>query len=305
METTTVVKDIALKFRTPTIHDIDSLKKYFEGSTSRSCDYSIVGVLLWQEYFHYRIAEVNDTLFVMGVIPDSETPLFYAPQGKMENHEAVLLIKEYLQSQNKSGLLIKYEECESEIQFIESDSNSCLQRDWMEYLYDIHKFETFAGKKMEKKRNHLNYFYNHYSGFEVEEISEKNVEDIIEFTEIFATSHKDVELALYESRHTLSILSNYKKYNQVGIAIRYEGVIIGFSFGEIVGDTLLAHVEKGNVEYRGIYQMLASQLCKTALSKNPDLKYVNREDDMGSEHLRQSKMSYHPDLFINKSLTRI
>ena len=53
----------------------------------------------------------------------------------------------------------------------------------------------------------------------------------------------------------------------------------------------IIHVEKAFSEVHGLYPFIN----KTFVEKYfKDIKYINREDDMGLEGLRKAKQSYHP-----------
>lgn len=101
---------------------------------------------------------------------------------------------------------------------------------------------------------------------------------------------------------TKGALASYFVYGFTGIVIRIDGKVAGFTFGEPNGDTFFVHVEKGDIEYRGIYQALSSAMARLVRKLLPEVAYLNREDDMGFEALKSSKMSYHPILFIDKRL---
>ncbi len=110
-------------------------------------------------------------------------------------------------------------------------------------------------------------------------------------------SPRDLEDPFHRDEYELNgidyLLSNcgYLDYKMGGIYI--DGELQAFSLGVYgkVEKMAVIHVEKANPDIRGLYPMICQQfLCH----EFPDAELVNREDDMGLEGLRKSKMSYNP-----------
>lgn len=294
-----------LAFRKPTLGDIALLSDYFRRYPSRSCDYSVGGIMMWKDYFHYRIATYADSLFIKGFDADKGRVLYYRPCGTLNSDLALALINRDAEGCCHPAVLIS----DSETSDIESEyipeGFSGKITDWKDYLYPIANFFGFSGKKMEKKRNHLNYFMNNYGSAIVEPIGEENIDELIEFTLKFKQQHPDNQLFNYESDSTIETLRLFGLYPFSGIALRHEGNIIGFSYGEKSGDTFFVHVEKGDTGFRGIYQAISSFMARRINAEFPDVLFLNREDDTGNEYLRQSKLSYHPSSVVEKAFVEI
>ncbi len=293
-----------LHFRPVDTDDIGLLEHYFQKYPSRSCDYSVGGVLMWADYYEYEIAEYRDSLFIKGIWPDTDETVFYPPCGPIAAEVFRSLIGTYCRQHDSEVMILSAEEQPRSESGDGRPLGPELLESSLEYLYDIDKFIGFSGRKMEKKRNHMNFFVNNYP-FTTEMISGANASELISFTLALNSAHSDDELAAFESGQVINVLRDYQAYPFFGITIRHNGKIVGYSFGECIGDTFIIHAEKGNIEYRGVYQTVASQLARAVSEFYPEVKYLNREDDMGYEYLRQSKLSYHPSLFIAKRAERI
>ena len=50
--------------------------------------------------------------------------------------------------------------------------------------------------------------------------------------------------------------------------------------------------------------MVCRELTRMVMQNHPDLRYINREDDMGIESLRKSKLSYKPEFLLEKYKAR-
>lgn len=292
-----------LQFRPVTKDLVPVLEKYFNTYPSRSCDFSVAGVIMWAEYYDYEYAEMADTLFIRGVDPESGVMIYYRPVGVMSEDEWMMLIAEATPDGMSAEILMPMESEAENQESLEQTVHT--EASLKEYLYPIDRFTGFAGKKMEKKRNHLNFFLRNYGDAVVEPISSANSDELIAFTENFASMHADSTMALYESHKTIEALAEFDSYCYEGLAIRLDGKIIGYTFGEQIGDTFFVHVEKGNIDFRGVYQALASFMSRYVQEKYPEVAYLNREEDMGDESLRKSKESYHPTLFVNKRIENI
>ena len=71
-----------------------------------------------------------------------------------------------------------------------------------------------------------------------------------------------------------------------------------FTIGEgLNSDTFCIHIEKADTHYNGIYAGINNCFAKAAAA---DYKYINREEDMGIDGLRQAKLSYHPAFLLEK-----
>jgi len=165
-----------------------------------------------------------------------------------------------------------------------------------DYLYCAESIAALKGRKLHGQRNHRNYFERTWT-FHFEEVTDANVRDARSFFESFADS-KPSDLFLEGNRKILEVLDNLDVYQFSSMALYAEGKIIGCTFGKLLGDTLYVSIEQANRDYRGAYPMLASAFVSAHLDEGA--LFVNREDDMGDEGLRSSKLAWNPCEIIEK-----
>jgi hypothetical protein len=170
--------------------------------------------------------------------------------------------------------------------------------DWFDYMYRVSDLATLAGKKYNGQRNHINHFLRTYE-HRLEKIGKDNIKDALALV-----NRLDVDLEyktptyLEERAKSIEVLQNFELYGQTGLVLYAGGEAVAFSVGEIIGDTLFVHIEKADTSYRGAPQMIASRFVQFMASDS--LAYVNREEDLGDEGLRKSKLSYHPVKILEK-----
>ena len=107
-------------------------------------------------------------------------------------------------------------------------------------------------------------------------------------SEEFANERRSVALAL----------GNMEALGLIGGAILINGEIKAFCVGErIREDIQLIHIEKADADINGLFTMINQQYV---LNECKDVKYINREEDMGVEGMRKAKRSYYPEYMVKK-----
>ncbi len=296
-------ENTALKFQPITHADMETIFQYLQMEKGRTTDFSYAGILMWVDYFKYEYAIADDTLFIKGVVEnDTDTPAFSLPIGKLPLKDSLEKIRCYCRCNNISPVLSAVPEYA--IEELEEAGISSINplEDWGDYLYDAKMLSTLSGKKMGKKRNHVNKFDSLYPDSRLEPLDASNVDKAIEFMTIVDEEGDEVEMAIEERLMTRKLLDLIKEGD-----IRLEGAILmvgdevaAFTIGDVKNDTLFVHVEKASRAFEGSYEKINKEFAALMTARHPEIVYINREDDSGDEGLRRAKQSYHPVEILKK-----
>lgn len=287
-----------LSFKKIGLEDIKILKAYFEAYPARQCDRSAGATAMWRDYFDNKYTVVDGTLIL------SSGERFIFPIGRNIDN-ALNEIELHCKENNIPMILCTVNKSEIEkIKEKYTDFSADADRDWFDYLYEKEAMLTLSGKKYNTPRNHINKFKKTNPAWSFEAINNNNIPELIEFTENFTFNSEKDENAMLELKMCIEVLENYDLYGMLGGMLKSDDKIVGYSIGEIVGDTLFCHVEKADISFPGAYQMLTNQYLQLYASSD-EIKYVNREEDCGDEGLRKSKLSYHPVELIEKNTVKV
>ncbi|MBE6689085.1 MAG: DUF2156 domain-containing protein [Ruminococcaceae bacterium] len=287
-----------LVFKKLTLNDIDALHPYFEYSHSRICDNSMGTAVMWRCYFDTYYAFYNSTLILRMHSLSGDT-VFSLPLGE-DIYGALEATAEYCKSNNLpfviNAVTLREKEMISHIFSFEETHDE----DWDDYLYNITDISGMEGRKYSGQRNHINYFSANNPGWSFEKIDSTNINRLKAFYENYCASSETSDETLQKEHEMVSeVINNYDIYRmQGGFISLADKTIVAMAIGESVGDTLFEHIEKALPSVRGAYQLIAREFARN-FSKDGIL-YLNREEDMGREGLRKSKMSYHPCEKIKK-----
>ncbi len=284
-------------FKKLTKNDIPTIEPYFEKASSLCCDCSIGGCFIWRDYFKTQYAIIDETL-VFCIVLEGKTRYTY-PIGK--NLDAAFSLIEKHSAANNTDLefFVFSDEDLSSLKKRYPSYEAESKREYYDYVYDYKSMCDFRGKKFSGQRNHVNKFKRLYENYSFEEINDENKKELSDFFERFTgKSDKKSPAIDAEKIKIFEILENMEEYRQFGGILRVDGGIVGFSIAEKIKETMFVHVEKADISYDGVYQMLVS--CFASHFADESVIYINREDDTGDEGLRRSKLSYHPLFLIEK-----
>ncbi len=290
-------------FKPITQADMSIIWKYLQQEEGRTTDFSYGGLLMWVHYFNYEYAIVKDTLFIRGVLENHrEVPAFSLPIGKLPLADSIELIKDYCRRHGLLAELSAVPEYAMDELALMSPRKMEELTDWADYLYDAEMLSTLRGKKMSKKRNHVNKFNSLYPEWTLEELTSANAREAIEFMDKFDLEGDSTQMAIDERKLTRELLAFVERGDnrEEGAILKVNGKIAGFTLGDVKGDTLFVHVEKCTRDFEGSYEKINQEFAAMMMKRHPEIKFINREDDAGDEGLRYAKQSYHPVEMLKK-----
>ena len=180
-------------------------------------------------------------------------------------------------------------------------------RDGYDYLYEIDRLADLGGKRLHAKRNHINRFMENNPSWTYEEITPESLGECLAmdkewYRRSLSREGEAEERDLGDEGVALrQAMEHYQALGLEGGLIRVYGEVVAFTMGDLLNsDTYDVHFEKAYGELQGAYAMINREFARWVRGRHPNVRYLNREDDMGVEGLRKAKESYYPDQMVEK-----
>ena len=277
------------------------LLPYFR-KQSQTCDRTFTNLFCWQHHYHTQWAEVNGWLIVRANINGERKAAYLAlsQDDKPKYSEIIPLLEADVAQSDQPLTLMGLNDVECELlnqQFPNSfifDRN----RDFADYIYRAEDLRTLKGRKYAQKRNHVNKFKSLYS-YRYEPITRNNIVECLRLEESWIAQHDHDESAHAEYETIRRAFQYFDELELMGGALYVDDQMVAFTYGSAVNDRMFCtHVEKGDIRYEGIYQMINHLFAQHIPEQ---YIYINREEDLGLPGLRKSKLSYEPEFLAYKT----
>ena len=296
-----------------TIEDRELLEKYLNGFEYKTSGLSFSAMYMWRDSNQFSWDMFGDYMCMAGVshleleqgieMTFAFPPLTATGEYDREKlRETIFLMKEFFEKAGQpfSLRLVPFHmveiirEAVPELRWVDDRPN-------YDYIYLTQDLIDLKGRAFHGKKNHLNYFKKTYD-YEYVEMTSDMADDAMCFIREF-NDRKDVpedekEMLELEAEAMEDVFRNLEAVGYSAGAILIDGKIEALAVGGQLGrNTITEHVEKANVNYRGLYQAINNEFCKHVASR---AKYINREEDMGIPNLRKAKLSYRPCKLLEK-----
>lgn len=277
------------EFASITLEMRPEIRPYLAATPDGVSEYTFSNLYLFRKHYDYRISKVrNKTLILSGRRDDGAffmTPC--AAPGRsvlmelFQTHDYWKGIPDSVLSHCRACL-----ECRG-IDIVED-------RDNFDYLYLRSDLADLPGKKFHKKRNLVNAFENAYS-CEEKALTANEVPQALEVLERWKAD-KTIEGDYVAAREALELLEALEMHGRIFFVDRRP---VAWCLGESLarGKMFAVHFEKAIESFKGVYQYVNRSF---AASLPKECRFINREQDLGDEGLRQAKRSYRPAGFVRK-----
>ncbi len=297
-----------------TVEDRSFLEEYLNGYDYKTSGLSFSALYMWRDINRFSWMQAGDYLLLAGIshleLEDGiiEPFLFppltktgaYDPQGVREALEEAKQIFEEKGHPFSIRLLpfhmidIIESACPGKMKFIEDRPN-------YDYVYRRQDLVELKGRDYHAKKNHLNYFHKNYQ-YEYVPLTSAMADDAMRFIDEFnqrkEVPEHEMQMLKMEEQAMEDVFRNLEKVGYTAGAILIDGKIEALTIGGTLNkNTITVHVEKANVNFRGLYQAINNEFC---INVPPFVKYINREEDMGIPNLRKAKLSYKPVKMVEK-----
>ena len=295
-----------LCFKPITLCDKGWIDELVFAENSPSADFNFGNIYIWDGRYRQLVCRFGDRMLTK--LRYAGRPFFVFPVGSGPLRPAVEALREHaayrgcpfclrgITDKNRAELDAAYP---GRFAYAEDTDN-------FDYLYSAEKLATYAGKALHGKKNHCNRFEAEHD-WDFVPLTRPLIPGCLDMLDLWteANAARLDPSVRYEHDALVRAFAAYERLGLDGGVLRAGGKIVGFTLGEMTSrDTFDVHFEKAEGDINGAYPMVCREFVRMLMKKYPALVTVNREDDMGLEPLRRSKLSYRPEALLKKYTAR-
>ncbi|HHT30733.1 MULTISPECIES: DUF2156 domain-containing protein [Petrimonas] len=296
-----------LPFKPIELKDKEVINSYLCKQNYRASDLCFTNLFCWGKKFDTQFATKGEWFFVR-FRDNNGRNSYLKPIGGRNIREAIdMIMDDHKQFDTVFQIRGLTREMMDEIEAEMPDIfDYKFNRSVSDYIYSSEKLVNLTGKKLQSKRNHINRFKREneweYGSLSGNPSLIKECKEMLDQWMEINMADKDPSL-VYDDVATTLMLDNFEYLGLKGGVIRVRGKIVAFTIGEpLTRDTFVVHVEKAYTSIHGAYSIINQQFAE---HETTGFTYINREEDMGFENLRNAKLSYQPDILLEKYNARL
>ncbi len=284
----------------------EEYNKFLQNCGQRGCEYSFVNLNIWGRQ---QVAIQDGFLLLFSQFQRSSVYPFPVGKGDVKK-----VLDDIIQDAHARGIVCRLScltaaDCMTLDELypgkfqIHPDRNGC------DYVYKIENLATLAGKKMQKKRNHLNKFRTNHPDCRVLPLDDSTCSAALAMVKKWYAGRQELDPEgdyILEQRAMMRAFCHRQELGLEGLVLEENGEVLAVTMGSRLSeDTFDIHFEKAREDVDGAYAAINQAFAAHLHEKYPQLRYLNREDDMGIPGLRKAKLSYQPDHLVTKFWARL
>lgn len=290
-----------IDFQPVTVDDKGTFDRFLLDGIERGCEYSFANLYLWGRQ---KAAVVQGYLVLFSQY--NRRTVYPYPVGKGDIRP---VLEEIMEDARQRGIPCRLTGLNQEdMQLLENHYPGKFRfhcdRDFYDYVYDIDDLADLKGRKYQKKRNHFNRFRMDFPYYTVEPITTQSLSRVRKMVDDwYAHREKEDPQGDYHMERA-ALKRALEHYNALGmdglILLDGEDILAITMASRICPNTMDVHFEKARPGVEGAYAVINCEFARYIRQKYPEIRYLNREDDMGLEGLRKAKQSYCPHHLVEK-----
>lgn len=276
-------------------------ERYLLSEKERGCNYSFANLFLWGQQ---NMAVVHDHIVLFSHF--NKLNIYPYPLGSGNKKPVIDAI---IADAKERGIPCKIA-ClrEDEQDILESlypGKFRCYHdRDSSDYVYAIDDLADLKGRKYHRKKNHYNNFLKTYPKYTVEPLKADNISSVRQLIEQwYKAKLSENPNANYQMEQIAldKALTHYQELQMEGLVLLNEDHVLAVTLGSQLSEhTFDVHFEKALTDINGAYAVINCEFARYIREKHPQIKFLNREEDMGIPGLRKAKESYYPHHMAEK-----